>query len=141
MTAIVQILGPDKRVIANWQIQAFGFQAKYNVCINTNMDVLSGFFSGCWMASYLITGQRRIAHVYTSIDTREAKEAFINEVYNREKVISCFKPNLKSPAMQCLGVITSDNNCYSLGVTPKGGPFEFEINYLEKAIPQKSAIV
>jgi hypothetical protein len=93
------------------------------------------------MASYRESGQRRVAHIYTSGVGGKAKNDFIKEVYNKGKVISCFKPNWKKPATQCLGIITSDDICYSLGVTQKGLQFEFEINYVEKAVPQKATIV
>lgn len=141
MTAIVQIYSSKNKLIDTWQTQAFGFQENYNVCINTNMDVMSGFFSGCWMASYRKDGHRRVAHIYTSGVGGKAKEQFIKELYNRGIVLSCFKPSWKQPATQCLGIITSNDTCYSLGVTQTGIQYEFKINYIEKAIPQKSAII
>ena len=138
MSASIQILKKDK-VIGTWEVQAFGFQAGYNVCVSTNMDVLSGFFSGCLMASYKKEGQRRVAHVYTEDGGGKAKKAFMDTV--KEGSISClFKPVWRAPAQQCLGVITKNDECYSVGIQSLGSATDYKIAYIEKVLPPISLL-
>ncbi len=94
-------------------------------------EVLSGIFTGCIMASYHVTGARRVAHVHTGNDGGPDCKAYFRDLFQQANYnqVGCFKPydgardgdayapeimasGSKQPGV--FGIITADNKLYSI---------------------------
>jgi hypothetical protein len=92
------------------------------------LDVISGPFSGCWMASYLRGGYRCICHVATPEcnNTWNAIKA-LTQVTKEFKPADPFMNNptlftkkLAGGSWYMMGVITAEDKCYSILLTDVG---------------------
>ena len=113
----------------------------------TDGDVLSGFFSGCFMPVYRKNGVRRVAHVATTEHVTEAGDCkdvmrrllntpeyeLINSVKPyRDQDIARFRDimqaeNITDPMrIKVFGLVAADNRCYAL-FTQKIADYEFKV--------------
>jgi len=95
-----------------------------NYCAAAGVDVISGNFTGCIMATFTDSEGRNICHVSTgnSMDCKQ-EWARIQEKF-KFKGVRNFKPDsgipadLKGKALDwCYGLITSDSKCYAITTT------------------------
>ena len=94
------------------------------------LDVLSGTFSGCFMASYTRDGGRRVCHVDTAADSGgpavKEKWASIKEE-STVNLLKEFKPfdhyskGYQPGGVKVYGLITAEEGCYMIATTKVGG--------------------
>lgn len=87
---------------------------KVNYCSAQGNDVLSGFFSGCWMARYL-EDDWRVCHI-----TLQAKEKDCKAVWREKKTtvasVTEFLPHAGIKAEKILGLVTGTGAFYAIGL-------------------------
>ena len=104
-----------------------------NYTNSSGRDVISGPFSGCIMAAYVTGGGRRVCHVSTEAEghRNDCKELWGKIKENCTSYIE-FKPHdvyrqfsnkklRKFGNVVIFGIITADNNCFSLIVDRTAG--------------------
>jgi hypothetical protein len=80
-------------------------------------DILSGMFTGCWMAVYT-EGNTRVCHIATQTDDGDCKAAW--RAHKARKGISNvkeFRPDLELPGALNLGLVTSTSELYKIQLT------------------------
>lgn len=91
-------------------------QGAINYCESQGKDILSAYFSGCIMASYVRSGSGRVCHVSTGgpNDCKDKWEQIQGE--NVVKNVSQFKPHEHVTAGdKILGLITSTGERFAIG--------------------------
>ena len=102
---------------------------KINYCPSQGRDVLSGFFSGCWMARYL-EGDFRICHITVQDNAKDCKTAWRQKAETVESVTE-FRPHSGMDCEKVLGLITGTGAFYAIGLNT--------INNLQIQNPWKTA--
>lgn len=102
---------------------------KINYCPAQGNDILSGFFSGCWMARYL-EDDWRICHIALQDNPKDCKEAWRAKKTTMSEVTE-FRPHSGMDSEKILGLITGAGAFYAIGLNA--------INNLYIANPWKTA--
>ena len=104
--------------------------------------VVSGIFTGCYMAVYTVKGIRRVAHVHTGTDAPCQKKTYsalftrsgYTEVgnfkpYDGNRDFDIVRPIVKPPSFEApvLGLITPHNRGYSIYLK-EGGSFDYTVH-------------
>lgn len=90
---------------------------KINYCHAQGHDVLTGPFSGCWMAAYT-EADTRICHIALQVDDRDCKAAWRLKKGSEEvSNIREFRPHTSvSKGNTRMGLVTSEGAMYAIGM-------------------------
>jgi hypothetical protein len=88
---------------------------KINYCSSQGSDVLSGFFSACWMARY-VEGDARVCHIACQKDDHDCKQAWRNKKLTGITDVKEFDPHNAIKGEKILGLITSTGDFYAIGL-------------------------
>lgn len=91
-----------------------------NFCFSQGVDVLSGWFSGCWMARYKQEGTWRVGHITAQKDNNDCKalwRAHKQRADVREATeFRPDKPTAKTDSPLVLGLTTATGQFYTIGL-------------------------
>jgi hypothetical protein len=115
-------LGNSTSVAGLWNLNLLYYQPKkITVCDSISTDVISAGFNGCLMAKFSVAGQHFVAHVGTSdLKSDDRKYEWFKFLFVNQKNVNLeciFRPGynlILNVHDKCCGVITSDNECYSI---------------------------
>lgn len=102
---------------------------KINYCPSQGGDILSGFFSGCWMARYL-EGDFRVCHIALQDNEKDCKAAWRTKKATVANITE-FRPHSGMDCEKVLGLITGTGAFYAIGLST--------INDLQIENPWKTA--
>jgi hypothetical protein len=89
---------------------------KINYCSQQGVDVLSGFYSGCWMARY-VEGDGRVCHIALQDGIKDCKQAWREKSATVTNVAQ-FCPHVSIRGSKILGLVTNTGAFFAIGLDP-----------------------